>query len=437
MSFEVWLDETLVAQLRLEGDLATLEYQPEWANDVHAFGLSPSLPLPEFHSQPVPLDDGTGASSQTLSGDAVRNFFWNLLPVGAERERLAREGGFSKDALDTFLTLLGREMPGALRVLPALGQDTVARPPRLPQRTLSRTELSHQLRDPAGQPLAALGSGCGQSLAGARDKTAVYVDGADWLLVDQWQLASTHVLKAVPPDAAGADLPLNEAFCMRLAVKVGLEVAPIRLHLLPEPVLLVTRFDRQTLEDGRVRRLPVIDGAQALGLAVGETAGLTDVFALLALSPQPMLDRRTLLRWVIFQLLIGNSGAQVRDLSFFVDQAGLRVAPAYDLTSSATSAAPQPAPWAMPIGEAATPDGVTALDWLRFATGCGLSPRSLAQELKRLCESMIANADALAQALADEIPVRVSAPIAALATARAERHRALADEVPRLDPASL
>jgi serine/threonine protein kinase HipA of HipAB toxin-antitoxin module len=49
-------------------------------------------------------------------------------------------------------------------------------------------------------------------------------------------------------------------------------------------------------------------------------------------SLQPAVDRLVLLRWAIFQVLIGNADAHCKNLSFFVHPSGVRLAPAYDIT---------------------------------------------------------------------------------------------------------
>lgn len=45
----------------------------------------------------------------------------------------------------------------------------------------------------------------------------------------------------------------------------------------------------------------------------------------------PSVDRLGLLRWAILQVLIGNTDAHGKNVSFFCDDRGLRLAPAYDL----------------------------------------------------------------------------------------------------------
>jgi serine/threonine protein kinase HipA of HipAB toxin-antitoxin module len=57
------------------------------------------------------------------------------------------------------------------------------------------------------------------------------------------------------------------------------------------------------------------------------------LFNLLRLSPTPARDRLNLPRWSLFQVLIGNTDAHAKNLSFYFGPQGLVLAPAYDLVS--------------------------------------------------------------------------------------------------------
>lgn len=168
---------------------------------------------------------------------------------------------------------------------------------------------------------------------------------------------------------------------MRLAKAVGLSVAEVQLHRLPEPLLSVKRFDRQVLPAG-VRRLPVIDGCQALGLStlgkyerpygsgndvkdIRTGAALPAFFSLLKLAARPVIERLNLLRWVIFQVLIGNTDAHAKNLSFFNGVSGLSLAPAYDLVCGLVYAElPVEDTFAMAIGDAFTLGELTTYEWV-------------------------------------------------------------------------
>lgn len=90
------------------------------------------------------------------------------------------------------------------------------------------------------------------SLAGAESKLGLYHAGSD--LQSGWFLPlgtapSTHIVKA--SDGAFKNQTINEALCMLAAKHCGFDVADCQL--LPaggaEPLLIVTRFDREIPEE--------------------------------------------------------------------------------------------------------------------------------------------------------------------------------------------
>jgi serine/threonine-protein kinase HipA len=143
------------------------------------------------------------------------------------------------------------------------------------------------------------------------------------------------------------------------------------------------------------------------------------------------VDGRALLRWTIFQLLIGNSDAHGKNLSFFVDHGGLRMAPAYDLVCLPPLGFSTG--HAMAIGDAFEPAEVTALEWAAFAMACDVAPRSLALELRRMCERVSVEAERLAKSLDAEVPPAISAGILAVIIPICQRQSALAPMIPKID----
>ena len=65
--------------------------------------------------------------------------------------------------------------------------------------------------------------------------------------------------------------------------------------------------------------------------------GLRDCFRLVEeWSDEPLLDASNLLNWTIFNFIIGNADAHGKNLSFLYNGGLVRVAPFYDLISTAT-----------------------------------------------------------------------------------------------------
>jgi serine/threonine-protein kinase HipA len=233
----------------------------------------------------------------------------------------------------------------------------------------------------------------------------------EWFLAEG-TLASTHILKPEPVEEIVAGLASNEFFCMRLAAACGLEVATVQLRHLPEPVLMVERFDRRTVAGNgntggeTVDRQHVMDGCQALGLPVDakyerlygsgrdvkhirDGASLPHFFALLQHSAQPLAQRQKLLRWAIFQVLIGNTDAHAKNLSFFAGLSGVSLAPAYDLVSTyAMNREVIEDNFAMSIGDAFCQEELSSLEWAVMAERCGLAKAQVGQELRRLAGSI-------------------------------------------------
>ena len=159
-----------------------------------------------------------------------------------------------------------------------------------------------------------------------------------WYLAEAPNLASTHILKSKPVRLSPAGLTGDEFVCMRLAHVVGLPVAPVALHHVAEPVLLIERFDRRR-QDHAIRRVHTIDGRQLFGLPVAhqyeriygggrdvkhirDGASLPRVIHTADRTANPARERLHLLRWAIFKVLIGNADAHAKNLSFLMISGG-------------------------------------------------------------------------------------------------------------------
>jgi serine/threonine-protein kinase HipA len=311
-------------------------------------------------------------------------------------------------------------------------------------RRVTSEELSDRIRRRAELPFSVWDGKVRLSIAGYQDKIAVYQQGDAWFLVDGPRLASTVILKPMPTRPQLAHLPGNEYLCMQLAQRSGLDVAATKLVHVPEPVLFVTRFDRVEQED-RVRRLHVIDGCQALGLStsmkyerpygdnldvrnIRDGATYAKLFALLEQSPQPARDRQALVKWAIFQVLIGNTDAHGKNVSFFCNIEGLRLAPGYDLVCvPALRDAGLSSTYAMAIGDAFTDADITPFEWARFAKECGLPLRMVSSELERLAARIRAVMPSVAtDARLARVPDNAIASIRSVVEANCQRHAAMA-----------
>ena len=401
MELEVFLGERRVGILaRATGGDFSFTYDATWVADPERFALSPYLPLPG-EADPARLPRTSPEHSVV-----VRDFFQNLLPEGKSLDAAAAAAKVSKGSLVGLLASLGAECMGALRILP-----TGVEAPAPSLRAVTREELSQRIRERPTMPFSVWDGKVRLSIPGSQDKVALFVRGEEWFLAEG-TLASTHILKPEPVEEIVAGLASNEFFCMRLAAACGLEVATVQLRHLPEPVLMAERFDRRTVAGNgntggeTVDRLHVMDGCQALGLPVDakyerlygsgkdvkhirDGASLPHFFALQQLSAQPLAQRQKLLRWAIFQVLIGNTDAHAKNLSFFAGISGVSLAPAYDLVSTfAMNRAVIEDNFAMSIGDAFRQEELSPFEWVVMAERCGLPKAQVGQELRRLAGSI-------------------------------------------------
>lgn len=417
-------------------------YAQEWLDSESRFALSPQLPLhPEVTT-----------SIETHSA-IVRQFFENLLPEGQALDAAAATNQVSKANLMGLLVALGREMAGALQIRTEIEERG---PVRASRRLLPHTELSERIRSRPHIPFSVWDDKVRLSIAGYQDKVAVYQDGQNWYIVDSTELASTHILKPEPVSEKLKGLTANEFFCMRLAEKVGISVARVTLAHVPEPVLSIERFDRSVTRTSEVLRRHVIDGCQALGVSSGfkyerpygdgqdvrhirDGASLPRLFQLLQTSANPAEQCLRLLRWVIFQVLIGNTDAHAKNLTFFCGIEGLSLAPAYDLVCCVAFAESNVEDtYAMAIGDAFGPTELSAFEWANFARACRLNSRQVSKELGKLAASVlkwVGPVETEARDCSGDIPIL--ARIRELVIVECERQIQLAPEITRIPADSL
>jgi len=390
MNLEVWLDQDRVGTLAFDATSSrfSFDYVVEWSGRRDAYPLSPALPL---------IDTGEPADAHSAR---VRRFFENLLPEGQALEDAARANQVAKGNLIGLLIALGRETAGALRLfLPGKpASDATAR------RLLTQDELSARIRQRPSESFTVWDGKVRLSIAGFQDKLAVFQNDGSWYLVEGPDLASTHILKPDPVNPKLAGLTSNEFFCMKLAAAIGLETAPVELHRLPEPVLCITRFDRSR-QGSTVRRLHVIDGCQLLDLAssykyerpygdgvdvrdIRDGASLPRFFAAIKNSPRPAKAKLLLLRWLVFQIMLGNTDAHAKNLSFFMTAEGPVQAPAYDITCTALYQSHVSQTFAMAVGDAFETSELSAYEWAQFCRATDTNPTQVAREIQR-CVQLI------------------------------------------------
>jgi HipA-like protein len=133
--------------------------------------------------------------------------------------------------------------------------------------------------------------------------------------------------------------------------------------------------------DGTLHRLWQADFCQLSGIASDrkyETDGgpsFKDYFDLLGVhSAQPAVDQRNLLRWLFFNLAVGNNDSHAKNLAILHTAGGMRLAPFYDLMSTRVYAG-LGAHFAFSIDSQFDPAKITASHVRDLAASSGITPR--------------------------------------------------------------
>lgn len=261
-------------------------------------------------------------------------FFSNLLPESRIRTLIAGKLGVSEKNDFKLLEELGGECAGAISLI----SENHSPETKGHYQPLSSPDLDKMIENMPCKPMLTAKEGMRLSLAGAQNKLPIYIKGKIFYL-PYGNFSSSHILKPKIPEFE--DTVENEAFCMMLAEKCGLPVPKISIHQGKYPVCLIKRYDREIKPDGSILRLHQEDFCQALGYGYDqkyESEGgpsLKDSFALLAkYSAKPIVDKRNLLQWVVFNYLIGNCDAHAKNISILFDKEEVQLAPFYDLMST-------------------------------------------------------------------------------------------------------
>lgn len=140
-----------------------------------------------------------------------------------------------------------------------------------------------------------------------------------------------YILK--PQVQAFANLPENEELCMTMADDLGIDApAHCLVHLKDQSLAyVVKRFDRA----GR-RKVHQEDFAQILGKKDKYSGSVEEIGRKLkSVSEVPGLDAQLFFERVVFNFLIGNGDAHMKNYSVLYQEEGMvRLAPAYDLVCS-------------------------------------------------------------------------------------------------------
>lgn len=380
MKLNLYCAHTKVGELsyNLNDETFVFSYTEPW--QLNGFLLSPHI---RFDIPP--------------SSSALKKFFANLLPEGRGLEDLSRYFQISKSNIFGLIEKLSFDTAGALffSTNDHIDQQTNLRPvslEELQERIIQRRVQSITIWD--GRPRL--------SLAGIQDKLPILFHEGQFGF-GEGDLCSTHILKFDTQNEHHT--VLNEYLSMNLAKAAGIQTAEVELlRFNDEAVLSVKRFDRRYVSDTLVERLHIVDGCQMLDLSPSEKyerpygsqrdvqhyrseANFKNLFALTNKCSIPALAMQQMIRWSLFNLIIGNYDAHAKNISFFITKSKIDLAPFYDLLN--VSLYPQFAQdYSMAFGDTFEPDNLTTYDLAEFCHACTIKPKLLVQEFRKISKAL-------------------------------------------------
>ncbi len=383
----------------------------------------------------------------TFDDHQVRPCFENLLPEGDLRSYLAKTEKVDEGDVVGLLGAFGGECAGALSLWPE-GE----RPSPVPQYAPCSAEdvraalamVRMQETSVRSSPAQVMKRGR-LSLSGAQDKLVLF------RLPPSGPGAAAEPLYRIPLGGAPSTVLVkhareerfpgllhNELLCMRLMAAAGVPTAGSAVHALDAAVYETVRFDRVLADHDTVTRLHAEDGCQVTGrtsfqkYASTGAPGYHDLCTVLRRAgAAPAEDAERLLRWAVANLALGNRDAHAKNVTLLHTPAGVRLAPAYDVTC--TLVYPDLDPNELPIRFGGhTHANALSVHALRVAAReFGVTPARAASVASDTCERLIAAIDETVHVvalLAGDVPMLGRLQQALHAVTRETRDRLILGE---------
>ncbi|UYZ10698.1 type II toxin-antitoxin system HipA family toxin [Agrobacterium salinitolerans] len=256
-------------------------------------------------------------------------YFSNLLPEGHLRRYLAEKADIHIDREFLLLWVLGQDLPGAITVVPADGEEWPDEAHNVLEGDAAKEAAEDAMRF---------------SLAGVQFKFSAIQSASGGLTIPTSGVGGNRIVKL--PSREFANVPENEFSMMSLARMVGINVPTIGLidvrsignlpdgiERIGQQAFVIERFDRN--DDGSVTHIE--DFAQVFNVYPEDKykkASYRNLVSVIV-SESDQDDVAEFIRRLTFNVLIGNGDMHLKNWSLiYPDRRNARLAPAYDFVST-------------------------------------------------------------------------------------------------------
>jgi len=365
----VTLNEDVIANLVFEDNKFRLEYYDKWKKE--GFELSPHLKF------------------ETSTSENIKNFLKNLLPEGENLDDISIFLQISKYNTFGLIKEIGKDVAGAVNFYTEL--------PKIKEKKfieIPKAKLLQKIKNINYENILVWDGKVRLSIAGVGKKLPVMIKEGKFGF-GEGEYASTHILKF---DKKTLHLVENEYLSLWMAKQVGLDVNEAEiLEMEGEKILAVKRFDREFIND-KINKKHIIDGVQLLNMppeykyqkVYGKNSVVEGVTiaklsnAIEKYTKNPLKEKEKFINWILFNLIIGNSDAHGKNISFYVGKEGISITPFYDILNTSLYKEFYDTKLALSIGDNFDLENITYEDLLDLAYDLRVKEGFLIKRLKSL-----------------------------------------------------
>ena len=371
MKLFITFDEKIIGELVFENEKFELNYFNSWKKN--GFELSPHL------------------SFDNSTNENIKNFLKNLLPEGENLDDISIFLQISKYNTFGLIKEIGKDIAGAI--------NFYKEPIEIKEKKfieISNEKLVRKIKNINYENILIWNGKVRLSIAGVGKKLPVMIKDKK-IGFGEGKYASTHILKF---DKKELNLVENEYLSLKLAKKVGLEVNEAEiLKIENEKILLIKRFDRlYNKEEDIVIKKHIIDGCQILNMppeykyqkVFGENSFIEEI-SIKKLSKAidkycNLREKDKFISWILFNLVIGNTDAHGKNISFYINKTGISITPFYDILNTAMYKDVYDTKLAMSIGDNFELEKIEYSDLIDLADDLDVKSTFLINKFKKLLQ---------------------------------------------------